>query len=141
MSTDLWLDFLGIRVDSRKAEGMKFTINLVTPDNAEEFAVELNNSTLTNIKGRQAKNPDLTITINRSDLEAVMAGKATFDEQIATGKAKLTGDRRPFDQLKSLLVQFTPDFEMMPGTKPAAPAAPVARDPFEQDPPALTDGG
>ena len=37
MSTELFLNFLGIRMDSRKAEGMRFTINLVTPDNGEKF--------------------------------------------------------------------------------------------------------
>ena len=98
---------------------MKFVINLVTPDNGEKFVVEMSNSTLTNIKGVQTKNPDLTITINRSDLETVMMGKATFDDLLAGGKAKIDGNRKPFDQLRGILVQFTPDFEMMPGTKPA----------------------
>jgi alkyl sulfatase BDS1-like metallo-beta-lactamase superfamily hydrolase len=49
MSTELFLNFLGIRMDSRKAEGMRFTINLITPDNGEKFLIELENSTLTNI--------------------------------------------------------------------------------------------
>lgn len=30
MATEQWLDFLGISMDSRKADGMRFTINLVT---------------------------------------------------------------------------------------------------------------
>jgi alkyl sulfatase BDS1-like metallo-beta-lactamase superfamily hydrolase len=141
MSTDLWLDFLGIRMDSAKAEGMKFVMNLVTPDNGEKFVVELSNSTLTNIKGQQAKKPDLTITVNRTDLESVMGGKATFDDLIAAGKAKFEGDRKPFDQLKTILVQFTPDFEIMPGTKPVKQAAPPARDPFEQEEPGNSAGG
>ena len=50
MSTELFLNFLGIRMDSRKAEGMRFTINLITPDNGEKFVIELENATLTNIK-------------------------------------------------------------------------------------------
>jgi len=33
MSTELWLDFLGIGLDSHKAEGHAFKINLVTLDN------------------------------------------------------------------------------------------------------------
>ena len=56
MSTEQWLDFLGISMDPKKAEGMSFTINLVTPDNGEKYVVELSNATLTNIKGEQAKN-------------------------------------------------------------------------------------
>ena len=51
MSTELFLDFVGIRMDSRKAEGMQFTINLITPDNGEKFAIELSNATFTNVEG------------------------------------------------------------------------------------------
>jgi alkyl sulfatase BDS1-like metallo-beta-lactamase superfamily hydrolase len=141
MSTDLWLDFLAIRLDSKKAEGMKFVINLVTPDNGEKYVVEMSNSSLTNIKGFQAKNPDLSITINRSDLETVMMGKVTMDEQIAAGKAKLVGERKPYDQLKAVLVQFTPDFELMPGTKPDKRVPVPTKDPFEQEEPGNTAGG
>lgn len=141
MSTDLWLNFLGIRLDSKKADGMKFTINLLTPDNGEKYVVEMSNSTLTNIKGEQAKHPDLTITINRADLEVIMMGKATFDDMLANGKAKFDGSRKPYDQLKGILVQFSPDFELIPGTKIDKSAPPVTKEPFAQDMPADTSGG
>lgn len=75
--------------------------------------VELRNSTLTNIKGQQATNPDLTITVNRTDLESVMGGTATFDDLLKAGKAKFVGDRKPFDQLRGMLVQFDPIFEIL----------------------------
>jgi alkyl sulfatase BDS1-like metallo-beta-lactamase superfamily hydrolase len=130
MSTDLWLNFLGIRLDSRKADGLKFIINLNTPDNGEKFVVEMSNATLTNIKGQQATNPNLTITVNRSDLESVMGGTATFDDLIKAGKAKFVGDRKPFDQLRGLLVNFTTDFELLPGTKPTKTVLPAVKDPF-----------
>lgn len=92
MTTELFLNFLGIRMDSRKAEGMRFTSNLITPDNGETFIVEMDNATLTNISGFQAKNPDLTLSINRSDLEQTMVGAKTLDAQIADGTAKVQGD-------------------------------------------------
>jgi len=139
MTTDLWLDFLGIRLDSAKAEGKQFVINFVTPDNGEQYVVELSNATLTNIKGQQAKNADLTITLNRSDLETVMMGKATFDEQIAGGKAKLTGDRQPYEDLKGMLKQFDMGFEILPGT--GGTRVEPTLSPFEQAPPAPSDGG
>jgi alkyl sulfatase BDS1-like metallo-beta-lactamase superfamily hydrolase len=132
MSTDLWLDFLAIRMDSKKAQGLKFTINLATPDNGEKFVVEMSNSTLTSIKGVEAKNPDITITVNRAELESVMMGKVTFDDLIANGKAKFDGNRKPFDQLRDILIQFAIDFEIMPGTKPARAATSPAMGPFEQ---------
>ncbi len=59
MSTELFLDFLGIRMDSRKTKGMAFTINLITPDNGEKFIIELSNATLTNVEGFLADDPDL----------------------------------------------------------------------------------
>ena len=129
MSTEMWLDFLGISMDPKKAEGMRFTINLVTPDNGEKYLVEMSNATLTNIKGQQAKNADLTITLNRADLNQVMMGVNSFDDLIKDGKAKFEGDRKPFDQLRSLMVSFTPSFEILPGTaakKPTAGLKPMA---------------
>jgi alkyl sulfatase BDS1-like metallo-beta-lactamase superfamily hydrolase len=117
MSTELFLNFLGIRMDSRKAEGLRFTINLVTPDNGEQFIVEMQNATLTNIKGFQAAAPDLTLTINRSDLEQAMMGAKTLDAQIADGTAKVEGDVSVLMKLAATMIDFDPRFEIMPGTK------------------------
>ncbi|MGB9394576.1 MAG: alkyl sulfatase dimerization domain-containing protein, partial [Pseudolabrys sp.] len=106
MSTELFLNFLGIRMDSRKAEGMRFTINLITPDNGEKFIVELENATLTNIKGYQAEKANLTLTINRSDLEQTMMGTKMLEAQIADGTAKVQGDASILKQLASTMVDF-----------------------------------
>jgi len=126
MSTEQWLDFVGISMDPKKAEGMRFVINLATPDNGEKFVVEMSNATLTSIKGFQAPKPDLTVTVNRADLNQVMMGVASFDDLIKAGKAKFDGNRAGFDQLRSILVPFTPDFEILPGTAPKTPAKGLA---------------
>jgi alkyl sulfatase BDS1-like metallo-beta-lactamase superfamily hydrolase len=117
MSTELFLNFLGIRMDSRKAESLRFTINLITPDNGEKFIIELENGTLTNLEGFLSPEPDLTLTISRSDLEQTMAGIKTLDSQIADGTAKIEGDASLLKQLASTMVEFDPRFEIMPGTK------------------------
>jgi alkyl sulfatase BDS1-like metallo-beta-lactamase superfamily hydrolase len=117
MTTGLWLDYLAILLDSRKAEGQHFTINLVTPDNGERFAIELSNATLTSIEGQQARNADLTITVDRADLVQVMMQQATFQQLAAAGKAKFEGDPAVFGRLQGMLVQFDPAFEILPGTK------------------------
>jgi alkyl sulfatase BDS1-like metallo-beta-lactamase superfamily hydrolase len=117
MSTELFLDFVGIRMDGRKAKGMEFTINLITPDNGEKFLIELRSQTLTNIEGFLADDPDLSITINRSDLEQTMMGAKKLADQIADGTATVEGDVGILEQLASTLVVFDPRFEIMPGTK------------------------
>jgi alkyl sulfatase BDS1-like metallo-beta-lactamase superfamily hydrolase len=117
MSTELFLDFLAIRMDPRRAEGMKFVMNLVTPDNGQKFVVELSNATLTNIEGQTAEEFDLTLTVNRADLERVMAGATTFDALLADGAARFEGDIAILGQLAALMIDFDPRFEIMPGTK------------------------
>jgi len=139
MSTEAFLNFLGIRMDSRKAEDMRFTINLITPDNGETFIVELDNATLTNIKGFQASKPDLTLTINRADLEQTMMGTKSLEAQIADGTAKVDGDAGILKQLATTVVEFDPRFEIMPGTKARPPTAGATgtaapRDAFEAVP-------
>ena len=135
MTTELWLDFMAIRLDSKKAEGVEFVINLVTPDNGEEYVVELSNATLTNIKGFQDEDADLTVTIDRADLVQTMMGAVIFDDQIKAGKAKLVGDRKPYDQLKTMLVQFDLGFEILPGT--GAKDLTPEKGAFAQEPPAI----
>jgi alkyl sulfatase BDS1-like metallo-beta-lactamase superfamily hydrolase len=117
MSTELWLEYLGIALDGSKVADQHFVMNLKTPDNGEEFVVELSNSTLTNIKGQQAKHPDLTITLDRAALEGVMARQTSLAQLVASGKATLEGDHKPFQQLMAAMTPFTPDFELLPGTK------------------------
>jgi alkyl sulfatase BDS1-like metallo-beta-lactamase superfamily hydrolase len=139
MTTGLWLDFLGVRLDSKKAGGKQFKINLVTPDNNEEFAVELSNATLTNIEGFQADDADLTITIDRADLVQTMMGAVSFDEQISAAKARLEGNRQVYEQLKTMLVHFDLGFEIMPGT--GARDLTPSQTTFEQEDLGRTDGG
>jgi alkyl sulfatase BDS1-like metallo-beta-lactamase superfamily hydrolase len=117
MSTGLFLDFLGIRMDSKKAVGKAFKINLVTPDNGEKYLVELSNETLTNIEGYTADDANLTITIDRADLEQTMMGAKKLADQIKDGTAKLEGDPEVLTQLGSMMVDFELGFEILPGTK------------------------
>jgi alkyl sulfatase BDS1-like metallo-beta-lactamase superfamily hydrolase len=136
METGLWLDFLGIRMVSDKAAGMAFKINLVTPDNGEKYLIELSNSTLNNIEGFQDENADLTVTINRSDLDLVMMGVKTLDDMIADGTAKTKGDKGIIAKLKSTLIHFDLRFEILPGTVPVGEQQYI-RNPFQQDMPAV----
>ena len=106
-------------------------MNLVTPDTGETFAIELANATLTNIKGFQAAAPDLTLTIDRADLEQTMMGAKTLEAQIADGSAKVEGNAAVLAQLAATMVDFDPRFEIMPGTVAPAPAvAAAAADPY-----------
>ena len=112
---------------------------MVTPDNAEQFVIELSNETLTNLEGFQADNPDLTLTINRADLEEAMIGTAPLQQQIADGTATLEGDVGLLQTLATMLTHFDLDFEIMPGT--GGEHASSLADPFAQEALGDTSGG
>ena len=135
MTTGQFLDFLAIRMDGRQTRGMQYAINLVTPDNGEQYAIELSNETLTNIEGFQVPNPDLTLTINRTDLEQVMMGQKTLMAMIEDGTAQVEGDPTILARIGATLVTFDPRFPIMPGTQLRATEIP------EVDPYAVDFGG
>ncbi|MBB3452738.1 alkyl sulfatase BDS1-like metallo-beta-lactamase superfamily hydrolase [Rhizobium sp. BK313] len=129
-SIELFLNYLGIQMDSRKAEGMHFKINLVTPDNGEKFVVEMSNATLTTIAGYQADDADLTIAIDRRELEDVMIGTAKLSDKVNAGKAKMEGNPQVLAQLGSTMTTFDNWFEVLPGTRrhEALPKAELLQD-------------
>jgi len=139
LSTGQFLDFLGIRLDPAKAAEASFTINVVTPDNGEQFVVELSNATLTNLKGFQAEDPNLTLTINRADLEQAMTGATPLQQLIDDGTAALEGDASLIQTLATMLNHFDLDFEIMPGTGGGNGSS--LADPFVQEPLGDTSGG
>jgi alkyl sulfatase BDS1-like metallo-beta-lactamase superfamily hydrolase len=117
MTTSQWWDAVGTRVDSAAADGLSFTLNFITPDTGETYVIEMSSGTLTNIRGYLAENADVSIRMNRSDLETVITGQATLAQQLAAGIGQLEGDARVLQQLNSVLVTFDPGFEIMPGTR------------------------
>jgi alkyl sulfatase BDS1-like metallo-beta-lactamase superfamily hydrolase len=135
VSVGMLLDNIGIRLVPEKAAGVTFTMNLNLPDIKEQYVVELSNSTLTNIQGFQSDKADLTLNMNRADLNAIMFGQATFEQLIKEGKITFEGNIGLIAQLKEMLDTFEVGFEIMPGTL-AKPSEDAVKGVFEMDEPA-----
>jgi alkyl sulfatase BDS1-like metallo-beta-lactamase superfamily hydrolase len=88
----------------------------------------LSNATFSNVEGFIHDDPDLSITINRSDLEQIMMGKKSFAASIKDGTAKAEGNADILAQIAKTLVTFQIGFEVLPGT--AGPAAEVDLNPY-----------
>uniref|UniRef100_A0A0G4HBS2 Metallo-beta-lactamase domain-containing protein n=1 Tax=Chromera velia CCMP2878 TaxID=1169474 RepID=A0A0G4HBS2_9ALVE len=127
MDVGLWLDYLGIRLDPNRAEGLrpfKLTLTVVLEDGSEEtYVVELSNSTLTNVKGFRvpAGHKGLSLNVNRRDIQDVMCGTKTLIELIDAGQAHFEGDISLLRDVATCLVQFDMKFAIMPGTLPDVP--------------------
>ena len=64
MTNELLFDFVALRLNHEKTDGLKANINVVFTDSNEVWALELSNSVLNSTKGRVLKNPDLTVTLD-----------------------------------------------------------------------------
>jgi len=113
LSNELLFDYLGVRLDSTKAEGRTFVINCVFTDSKQQFVLNLENSALTYVKGKQASNADATIALARDVLDAVILQRATFADAVKAGQIKVDGDPSKPEDLLSMLDTFQTMFEVV----------------------------
>lgn len=110
MSFDLIFGFMGIQLDAKKADGKKITVNWVFPDAKAKHALFLENSVLNHWADYQAKDADVTVTLDRAVLDQVLAKQLSFKDALAQGKVKLAGDAAKFEELMGMLVDLGQSF-------------------------------
>jgi alkyl sulfatase BDS1-like metallo-beta-lactamase superfamily hydrolase len=114
MTVDMYLDYMGIRLDGEKANGKIMKINWDIPDIKEKYTVSLENSVLTYRKVNSfAKNADITLTLDKSVLDAIQTKETTLDKEISSGKVKISGDVNKFKEYMGLFDNFTADFNIV----------------------------
>jgi len=118
LSTDLLFDFIGVRLNAEKAEGKTMKINWSFTDVGEKIAVNLENSALTQIAGKQHEKADASFTLTRATLDQVFLKQKTFLDGIKGGEITFQGDPRKLGELMGMLDEFTPYF---PVVEPKAP--------------------
>jgi alkyl sulfatase BDS1-like metallo-beta-lactamase superfamily hydrolase len=106
MSSELIFDFLGVRLNTDKALAHQFKINFVFPDRNEKFLVELSNAHLNNIENIQDKAADLTVTIDRKDLNLLLLKEQSFGQLVKSEKMQLDGNGKVFGQLLMMMDEF-----------------------------------
>jgi alkyl sulfatase BDS1-like metallo-beta-lactamase superfamily hydrolase len=117
LTTAQWWDAFGTRIDCEKADEMNFIINFSSPDTGENFVIEMSGATLSVLEGYLAAKPDVSIEINRSDLEAVISGQETLASRLQAGYGSVSGDALVLAQLTAVIVDFEQNFEVLPGTE------------------------
>ena len=76
----------------------------------------MSGGTLSTIEGYLSDQPDVTITMDRSDVETVIMGQETLASQLQAGVGTVSGNQAVLLQLASVLVSFDASFEILPGT-------------------------
>jgi alkyl sulfatase BDS1-like metallo-beta-lactamase superfamily hydrolase len=113
MSNELLFDFIALRLDHEKTDGLKAAIAVVFSDINEIWALELSNSVLNSTKGRVLKNPDATITLTRPAFLSMLLQGRTLPELVAAGQAKTEGNAQAFGAVIANVVTFDRSFAIV----------------------------
>jgi alkyl sulfatase BDS1-like metallo-beta-lactamase superfamily hydrolase len=106
MSSELIFDFLGVRLNSDKALGKHLKINIRFPDSDETFFLELKNAHLNNIQDVTAEDANVSIVLNRSDLNLMLTKSKSFPELMQSGALTFKGDINAFVSILQMLEDF-----------------------------------
>lgn len=106
MSTDLFFDYMGVKLNGNKAANTTITLNFVFPDINEKYIVELNNGSLHHIQGYQSDKADATININRETLNQIILKQKTVESTMANQELKIDGNQESLKQLLGFIDNF-----------------------------------
>ncbi len=90
--TELFLDYMAVRLKPEGTEGLQTTINMDFTDTGEQFVLSLENSVLNNTPGRLAEDAAATLRMSRTLFNAIALKQTTLEEAIGGGQAVLAGD-------------------------------------------------
>jgi alkyl sulfatase BDS1-like metallo-beta-lactamase superfamily hydrolase len=113
MTNELLFDYIALRLNHEKTDGMKAAISMVFSDTNEVWALELSNSVLNNTKGRVLKNPDVTLTLTRPAFLAMLLQGKKVPELVQAGMLKVEGDPKGFAAVVANIVEFDPVFNII----------------------------
>ncbi len=106
MSSEMLFNLLGVKLDVSKAKDKSFKINIIIPDRQERFALELKNSHLNNIQAQQFEEPNVTVTVNRKELDQVLMKSVTFKQLISNNQISFSGNANTFFELMQMMEDF-----------------------------------
>jgi alkyl sulfatase BDS1-like metallo-beta-lactamase superfamily hydrolase len=105
MSTQLFFDYLGMRLNGSEAGDRTITLGLTMPDVGESWTLMLRNGALSHREGA-ADDAVATVTIDRAHLNEIILGVTRLADQISSGTATVDGDERGLDDFVALLDEF-----------------------------------
>ncbi len=112
MPMDMFFDFLAIRVDAAKAEGLSLRIDWVMDDESERWKLTLSHSALSHAPGSHGAAAMATVRMNRATLAAIVSGGG-FAQALQQGRIPVAGDTLALRQLLGTLDTFQPMFNIL----------------------------
>lgn len=113
MPVEMYLDYMGIRLNSKKAENKKFRINLNLTDKKQKYALEIENSVLIYTPNKTLKNVDATLNLTRNTFDNLTLKRENIIQGISDGDIKLEGSREKIQEFMNLFDNFPPMFNII----------------------------
>jgi alkyl sulfatase BDS1-like metallo-beta-lactamase superfamily hydrolase len=109
ITTEIFFDFMAVRLNAARATGNRFSVNWRFTDTGEELVLNLENATLTYLMGKQSPTAAASVTTTRATLDALALRQTTPMAAIQSGDFAISGDGQVLVKLFAML----DDFEMM----------------------------
>lgn len=113
MPIEMFLDYMGIRLDSQKADGKKIALNLNFTDKKQQYVLQVENSVLIYTPNKQLKNADATLNLTRNTFDEMILKKKTVMQATSDGDIKLEGNKDKLEEFMSLFDSFPPMFNIV----------------------------
>lgn len=113
MSLELLFDFIALRLNHEKTDGLNVGIAMHFTDLKETWALELSNSVLNNTKGRKLAKPDVSLTLTRPVFLSMLLQGKKLPELIQAGAVRLEGDPKAFGAVFANVGTFDPFFNIV----------------------------
>lgn len=117
MPVDMYLDYMGIRLNSQKSDGKKLQINLNFTDKKETYVLKVENSVLIYTPNKQVKNADATLNLTRNTFDNITLKQKSVMQAISDGDIKVNGSKEKVEEFMSLFDEFPPMFNIITPNK------------------------
>ncbi|HHP7016877.1 TPA: alkyl/aryl-sulfatase [Pseudomonas aeruginosa] len=113
MTLDMIFDFLAVRLNHQKVDGLNLATQVNFTDTNETYALELSNAVLNNTKGRKLAHPNATLSLTQGAFFKMLLAKVPLPKLIEAGEAKVEGDPKALGALLTNLDTFEPLFNIV----------------------------
>jgi alkyl sulfatase BDS1-like metallo-beta-lactamase superfamily hydrolase len=113
LSAEQLFDALAIQIDGPRAGDRRITLHWRFTDTGDEYALTLRHGVLTHRPGVPRDAIDARVSLERAALDEVIAGSATIDDLVGSGRLAIAGDHAKLGELLGLLDPPDPGFAIV----------------------------
>lgn len=113
MTIEFIFDAIGVRLKAEEVAGLSLRSNWVFPDVSERWIIGLSNRAIHSVPDAQDPAADVTVTLNRTTLLAIIGAETTFIEEATAGNVTFEGDPMLLTHIFGHLDVFNPGFNIV----------------------------